>query len=298
MSRVLVIHAGALGDHVLIWPLLRALGCVYGPASVLLACEVSKGRLASSELGVSWTSHEQPVLRSLWRDDGPGPLEHELAQRHLADVSLVISFVAPGDSPVESSWRSHAARLLNCEIIGIGPPGSPSRRAAWDRFRVHELGQLKAISRATDPGMILAHVGAGGTGKRWPIARFGKLSRLLEPHELSLKYLAGEVERERLSPGERSWFTRRSGLFIDDLGHLADILRLARVYVGGDTGPTHLAAQLGVPTIAMFGPTDPAVWSPVGPRVRVLCPPAPTAMDWLEAAPVASAILEEVRSPS
>ena len=42
------------------------------------------------------------------------------------------------------------------------------------------------------------------------------------------------------------------------------------VYVGNDAGMTHLAAALGVPTVALFGPTNPTVWQPLGPQVRVL----------------------------
>ena len=51
---------------------------------------------------------------------------------------------------------------------------------------------------------------------------------------------------------------------------LAAILAQAGVYVGNDSGVTHLAAATGAPTLALFGPTDPAVWAPIGERVRVL----------------------------
>jgi ADP-heptose:LPS heptosyltransferase len=67
-----------------------------------------------------------------------------------------------------------------------------------------------------------------------------------------------------------------------DLMSLADVIGRAGVYVGNDSGPTHLAAQLGVPTIALSGPTDPRKWRPRGARVTTLCPPAPTDMDWLD----------------
>lgn len=62
---------------------------------------------------------------------------------------------------------------------------------------------------------------------------------------------------------------------------------MARMFIGADTGPAHLAAQLGIPTIALFGPTDPAIWSPLGPCVHTISPPAPAPMTWLEPAAVA-----------
>ena len=55
---------------------------------------------------------------------------------------------------------------------------------------------------------------------------------------------------------------------------LAQALQDSHLFVGNDSGPTHLAAMLGVPTVALFGPTDAGVWAPVGPHVRVLEAPA------------------------
>jgi ADP-heptose:LPS heptosyltransferase len=54
------------------------------------------------------------------------------------------------------------------------------------------------------------------------------------------------------------------------LERLAALIARAGAFVGNDSGPTHLAAALGRPTVALFGPTDPAVWAPLGPGVRVL----------------------------
>jgi ADP-heptose:LPS heptosyltransferase len=55
-----------------------------------------------------------------------------------------------------------------------------------------------------------------------------------------------------------------------DLPLVAGILEGALLYLGHDSGITHLAAAVGAPTVAVFGPTDPRVWRPRGPRVRVL----------------------------
>jgi ADP-heptose:LPS heptosyltransferase len=54
------------------------------------------------------------------------------------------------------------------------------------------------------------------------------------------------------------------------LAELAALLSLVRATVGNDSGPTHLAAVVGCPTVAVFGPTDPMLWAPVGPHVRVV----------------------------
>jgi ADP-heptose:LPS heptosyltransferase len=56
----------------------------------------------------------------------------------------------------------------------------------------------------------------------------------------------------------------------DDLYDLACWLARARLYIGNDSGPTHIAAAVGTPVVALFGPTDPHLWAPRGPHVRVL----------------------------
>jgi ADP-heptose:LPS heptosyltransferase len=56
----------------------------------------------------------------------------------------------------------------------------------------------------------------------------------------------------------------------ENLYALAGWLARARIYIGNDSGITHLAAAVGTPVVAIFGPTDPAVWGPRGERVRVV----------------------------
>lgn len=56
----------------------------------------------------------------------------------------------------------------------------------------------------------------------------------------------------------------------DSLLAVAGALAGATLYLGNDSGITHLAAAAGCPTVAVFGPTDPAVWAPQGPHVRVV----------------------------
>jgi ADP-heptose:LPS heptosyltransferase len=95
-------------------------------------------------------------------------------------------------------------------------------------------------------------------------------------------FLAGEAETGRhwTAADERA-LRDRGGERPSDLAELAAAVRGALLFVGNDAGPTHLAAQLGVPTLALFGPSDPARWAPVGPRTAVVAPHRPEGMAWL-----------------
>jgi hypothetical protein len=101
------------------------------------------------------------------------------------------------------------------------------------------------------------HPFSGSRRKNWPLERFRQLARGLERH-MPVHWCAG-AEDPPLSGAHR----------IADLYELACWLAEASLYVGNDSGITHLAAAVGTPVLAIFGPTDPAVWAPRGPQVRV-----------------------------
>jgi ADP-heptose:LPS heptosyltransferase len=100
------------------------------------------------------------------------------------------------------------------------------------------------------------HPFSGSPRKNWPLDRFRALaSRLPMP----VRWCSGEDDPP-LPEAVR----------IPDLGELACFLAGAVLYIGNDSGITHLAAAVGTPTLAIFGPTDPQVWAPRGDHVRVV----------------------------
>lgn len=258
---VVVFHAGALGDFVLIWPLLRALR--RGGAEVVVVASASHADLAARELGVRGVSAERPWVTALWRGEiGAIPRDRLAAE-------VAVSFVADGRTEAGRAWLRNAAAALGArEVLSVGPPGSSDRASLWSRARVGELGSVEPRVNASGPAVL--HVGAGGGAKVWPMERWAELTGLLERAGWTVELVAGPVERERFDAGTAAMFAALGGRYVEKLDELADRVRVAGVFIGADTGPTHLAAQLGVPTVALFGPTDPGLWAPVGPCVRVI----------------------------
>jgi heptosyltransferase III len=99
---------------------------------------------------------------------------------------------------------------------------------------------------------VILHPFSGSAKKNWPLANFRELAAMLGPVEWTC---GPEVTLDG---------ARRFG----DLAELARWIAGARIYVGNDSGITHLAAAVGTPTLALFGPTDPAIWCPAGANVR------------------------------
>src|SRR6202790_2343987 len=116
------------------------------------------------------------------------------------------------------------------------------------------------------------HPFASAPQKRWPLEKFREVARLLK---FPVHWCAGP--QEELPNAVR----------INDLYQLPTWLARARIYIGNDSGITHLAAAVGTPVIVLFGPTDPAVWAP--PGSRVLYP-----MNEIEPADVIAVVLETV----
>jgi hypothetical protein len=101
------------------------------------------------------------------------------------------------------------------------------------------------------------HPFSGSMKKNWPLDKFKSLARQLE-RSMPIRWCRGQ-EDPALEGAVR----------IGDLYELACWLARARLYIGNDSGITHLAAAVGTPVLALFGPTDPAVWGPRGRHVRI-----------------------------
>jgi heptosyltransferase-3 len=282
-KRVPVFHAGALGDFVLIWPLLRAL--MRAGAVVTAIADSSKAKLAAVEIGVEVVGSDRPWVAALWREAADP--SNQFASGTRADV--IVSFVADGTTDVGRRWLSNARRVLGAtEVLCIGPPGSSSRAALWEQARALDLGRVEP--RANPTGPIVLHVGAGSREKQWPLDRWFDVAVQLRGRGRPVEVLAGEAEAERFTTDQKGVLAAMNGRVLWSLDELAAAIRPASLFVGCDTGPTHLAAQLGVPSLALFGPTDPAIWSPVGPQVTVVRPPSPGPMDWLTVDRVLAAV--------
>jgi heptosyltransferase-3 len=125
------------------------------------------------------------------------------------------------------------------------------RQAGGEGFAVPKI---ECEQRAHDDFAVI-HPFSGSARKNWPLRRFRELAARLT---LPVRWCAGPEE------------ALEGAVRFQNLDELACWLASARVYIGNDSGITHLAAAVGVPVVAVFGLTDPIVWAPRGERVRVV----------------------------
>lgn len=117
--------------------------------------------------------------------------------------------------------------------------------------------------------------GAGWGAKQWPAERYGEVATKLAENGLKALINFGPGEEDLARAVEKSG-GGEAETFTGSLTQLIALTRRARLFIGGDTGPMHLAAALGVPVVAIFGPTDPARNGPFATRSIVLRSPAST----------------------
>jgi ADP-heptose:LPS heptosyltransferase len=109
---------------------------------------------------------------------------------------------------------------------------------------------------------VIIQPGSGSPKKNWPLAQFEELAMWLKEQGYQVRWCLG--------PAEEEWLRRPDALPAMPLEELAGVLAGARLFVGNDSGISHLAAAAGCPTVAIFGSTNPAIWKPAGPRVHVV----------------------------
>jgi len=147
-------------------------------------------------------------------------------------------------------------------------PALPGDGAALHATEFY-LQQVRAIAERSSDGIprilcpevrgdfAVIHPFSGSPAKNWPLAKYRALATKLE-RVMPVQWCAGEDDPPL--PG---------AVRIPDLYELACWLAQARLYIGNDSGVTHLAAAAGAPVLALFGPTEPAIWAPRGSNVRV-----------------------------
>ena len=131
----------------------------------------------------------------------------------------------------------------------------------------------KRLSDANLRDFAILNPGAGWGAKQWPAERYGQLAKALSIRDVPSLINFGPREGELAKIAEvASEGTARAMTF--SIGELIALTRRARVFIGGDTGPMHLAAALHVPVVALFGPTDPARNGPYRTKSVVLRHPS------------------------
>ena len=276
--NILIFHQGALGDFVVTWPLALGLARAFAQSRVFYVTAGQKGALAEKALRT-----ESVDVESGWHQlYSDSPQLPERPRKLLEGAQLIVSFVNGPSDAWEKNVRAIAPEATLITLSTVLPAHFASHvtdhlLAQLKPFPVVEAatGQmLKSIAArglgASRPanGPVVLHPGAGSGKKCWPPELFLQLAGQLRENGRGVEVILGEVEREKWPADQLKRFADVASVSHPaTLVELMDRLSKGSAFVGNDSGPGHLAAILGVPTVSIFGPKDPASWRPLGPAV-------------------------------
>ncbi len=271
--RILVLRGGALGDFILTLPVLAALRRAFPAARIEVLGTMPQAKLAPADVADS--VHDLNCQDLLGLFIRGADFSAKWTER-LRKTDLAISYLADPEDVVVSQLqrarvgqvvrgpyrfdsRMHAVDQLAAPLSGLGIP-------LGDRFP-----RLPRVQSDDFQPTLALHPGSGSPRKNWPLERWMECLIEIERDWPRILLITGEadlpISREmrafRLPP-------HAIRLELPTLGELVAALSSCQLFLGHDSGVTHLAAALGLPTIALFGPTDPSIWAPLGTRVIVL----------------------------
>jgi ADP-heptose:LPS heptosyltransferase len=300
---ILVIHQGALGDFILALPALETLRKIFPLArTIILGYPRILGLVDQRFYADGTLSIDQREMASLFVRGRPldpslsqlfdqfdlivnfgknveGTLIGNLKKVCHGKILHINSFPSPGE---KVHLTDHLLRQFTCYGFPISGLNPRLHLRKIDQDWGKDFWRSRGLTPEERSKLIILHPGSGSKKKVWPLERFLRLAQILKDH-LNSKILilfgpAEGQEVEGVFEGmDPKAFIQVKGF---SLPELASIMEGCRLFIGNDSGISHMASALGIPTIAIFGPTDPRIWSPRGEKVWVVrkeipCSPCP-----------------------
>lgn len=287
ITHILIWHQGALGDLLLAGPALVAISRHYPGARITALGHSERWSLLAGSLPLEevWDSgaamwaplfgtgvlplgtRERLARFQLALVFSPRPqttLQGQIHQAGIPRVHWLPSFPETGSDAVAALQARHLA------AIGLDYVPAPFQLAIGG-----SPGEEPVELPGPGPWLAVAP-GSGQARKNWPLSHYYEVSRTLAwQFNMGIAWLAGPAEEAAL-PYLEALAQAQGHLLLANrpLAQVARVLSRCRLYIGNDSGLTHLAAAVtGPDVLALFGPTDPGVWAPLGPQVHALVAP-------------------------
>ena len=284
MNSILVIRGGAIGDFILTLPALKALRDAYPNARIEILgykhiAELAENRFYAQRV----RSIESEALARFFAK--AAELPPELA-KYFAGFDLIISYLYDPDSIFETNLRRSGAKKI---IRGPAKIGNSSPATHQLAQPITEIGlsisdftakvfpsdedrhQAKKFLAGLATPIVAFHPGSGSDRKNWPLPNWIALGNdFLANSKGSLVIVSGEADQLQVRQLESIWLNSRVRFAKNlPLTELAALLGNT-IFVGHDSGISHLAAAGGADCILLFGPTDPAIWAPLNENAQVI----------------------------
>ncbi len=293
-ERLLLIQPGALGDSLLTLPVADQLSKALPGLAIEMLGHLDYISLFTRHRAITATADIDTAPLHLLFADPPAELPPAFAD-FLARFDAVVTWLGEPHSSFACNLSAAIAGPVIC--IDRGPPPdhphhvvhywlselfeNPPPQHQWDYQLRLSQADISAAARKLHPRLgwpldrtdyLVFHPGAGSPQKTWPASCFAQLaSRIAEKSNYRVVYLLGPAEAERFDARSISLLNSTGQVLPDlDIPQACALISHSLAFLGHDSGPTHLAAALSARTLAIFGPSNPTHWQPLGPNVKVI----------------------------
>jgi ADP-heptose:LPS heptosyltransferase len=276
-KRILVARGGAIGDFILTLPVFQALKASFPQATLACLSPVGRGEIAQmAGLADEIRNVDDRCWTSFFVRDGQFD---GAACEWLSSFDCIISFLYDP----EEIWKNNVARVADAFYLSgchrpvdeVREPASVILLRALEPIGIFKADTVPRIHLSLpklDSCTIALHPGSGSESKNWPVENWCELiSLLLRQGNVELIIVGGEAETKKTRYlGNKFLDSKLRVLLNEPLTNVARELAACQIFVGHDSGITHLAAALGLPCAVLWAQTNEEVWRPVGKRVQIL----------------------------
>lgn len=222
-------------------------------------------------------------IATIWSDvhaaryDGAVDLQGAIRSAVLARWSgarVIYGAAEPRESPASLLYTrrviTRGAHVIEQNLSIVEAVAQKKMKAPYPEFPHDVAAEGRIDRRLAESGsgeLAILNPGAGWGAKRWPAERYGQVARALAEKNVRSILNCGPGEDALVRDAEAA-SDGAAQLMKNSITELIALTRRAKLFIGGDTGPMHLAAALQVPVVAIFGPTDPARNGPYPTRDR------------------------------
>jgi len=273
--EIVVLRGGALGDVILTLPILQGLRDFYPGCFLTLVAPYPQAILARHQTDrlVDLNSAD---LVGLFKPEGD--LHGEVRELLRADV--ILSYLSDPDGIIEAKLAASGGVKFLRGPFRLDLERRPAVEQLARPLVVLGIASIDPVPRLTASPLerpinrLAIHPGSGSRNKNWPVGHWAALLYELIPMFDEVLLVAGEADTE-IAQAVRPLIplTKLRLCANRSLWDLVAELNRSTLFIGHDSGVTHLAAATGVATVALFGPTDPAIWAPNGDQVIVIQSP-------------------------
>lgn len=276
-GKILVVRGGAIGDFILTLPAIAALRNTFSSSHLEVLGYPKVAELArGAGLIDEFRSIEARALAGFFARNGK--LDPELSE-YFGSFALIFSYLYDPDGIfsgnvglvskaqfIQGPHRPNEKEELHAASVFLKPL---EKMAIYDVPPMAELRMPVANPHGTPKKVTALHPGSGSESKNWPLENWVALIRELQGRGEEVLVIGGEADTARIGQIQKA-FPGLNVIFNKPLAELAGVLAHCQVFIGHDSGISHIAAALGLRTLILWGPSNDRIWRPLNPNATVL----------------------------